>query len=1691
MIDTGIDQRFEAYFRKDAESDVLKQVKTLPTHLKEFGFFILDRNKNGKKLKTHDSKAYQAILKKQKALYLAFDKLAKKDKILLIQSFTPSISDEILLAYELEKQLSTVDYHYARLVHRVDAKSPESIERAGRWLNTFLYHSMKFAPEHLTVEWIVINAVSLQEIDYWSPQLYASLIASTICTTSAQSNTVYELLKDIVINNKKGTIAGPSKPILGQHVIQALLMANKADGWQLIMNMLLAAQRQEGLRKEIMESIIYANPNAWPLVFDTIIKNKLTRFSSISQSMIAYLGFEDQEISNKDLNQMLSTISQHLNKKQTNAIWKSTDPQTIYTAIWALGLKDSQMANAKCRELIASKSVEVRFSCLYYSVQTESSDNKELLHQAIQDSDTRVSTFAINALNQFNDFTIKSNATLDATYARLEQLLPTAPEKSQTEKPIVWPWMTSDLRKETVAWVLIRFSGKRSPLALLKHKDHFTPDQRAYLYGDIIAIKPRDDAVRAALIEGLSDRSSQVCQYCIQGFKKIALRADELLELEALLRRKNNDVRNKVIKLIIKQDNDAIYGSAERLLASSNINSRNAGIEMLRRLTKKKRHRSQAQSLITKWADSTKTKITDDQQTQIDKILSSEDKPETMDDALGLLSGKTLTKAIAPKPKKVTYFSAASIEVIKQLDALVHEHALVETDKPEWGEEQLLGNSFINSPKRNVPVKNQLSQLPLADIWIAWLKARPASTRDSEGLELIRARLLLEINDHFALPRCIEWIDKEPARAKKIALPKEIRVAYAFQHARQVASILAWLSLLDNTASKRTKANDFILDSFEDIMSMVTPEEQKHTKKKGEYGGLHEKDWRYFWTMSSIYKDRLLECEKLTKPQLIRRYQLLHWHQQPIPKAQYLFIDLQVLLEGCKYRVATDDDLIFNLLSPHTQAFADHNALQLLTKKGNHPIKAELLGIYPRANEIVERCRDRILEIELKRGEEKTAASEAAGELQSVFSASLLVQLLQLLGKDGFSKTSYWGTIADDRKATFTQLIKNCYPNQNETTEDIAKLFKLAIKENKFPEERLMQLGFAAPQWINAVEQYYGWPGLREGYYWFYAHMKYMWHGIGNDALDDDNGAPSDTSNANDTAQTHSWRNDSSRWNRLVQERTDISELDRAEGVVDINWFHKTRENLTTKQWDAIAAAARYASTPAQAKHAALIAQVLTGKANRKSLIVGINERKLKDNVRLLGLLPIAAKKDPQKDVLERYEILQDYRQYANKLSSMSKPEALRAVQIGFDNLARTAGYNDPMRLAWALEAPGTKDLAAGFIEITKGDLIARLDLQDSGKPTIEFKRNDRVLKSLPASHKKDADIIQLRERAKEIKKQHSRSRATLEEAMNRQFTFTGRELQALSEHTLLWPMLSKLVFVGKDVMGYPDKKGKKLRSHNGTLQTVRVNDAYQIAHAHHFLTHKQWPKWQKDCFDSDRQQPFKQVFRELYPLSAQEKKDKIKSSRYAGHQLNPKQAKALWGNRGWHTQDGTWKSFPDRQITVSVEFDYDAGDIGNIHADTLSTISFHRHDTHEPIKLLQIDPILYSEVMRDIDLVVSVAHVGEVDPEASASSVEMRLNLLRETSSLLRLKNVELKKNHAIIKGTLGTYSIHLGSGVVHQVPGGHVCIVPVHSQHRGRLFLPFADDDPKTAEIITKVITLANDDEIKDPTILMQLQG
>ncbi len=86
----------------------------------------------------------------------------------------------------------------------------------------------------------------------------------------------------------------------------------------------------------------------------------------------------------------------------------------------------------------------------------------------------------------------------------------------------------------------------------------------------------------------------------------------------------------------------------------------------------------------------------------------------------------------------------------------------------------------------------------------------------------------------------------------------------------------------------------------------------------------------------------------------------------------------------------------------------------------------------------------------------------------------------------------------------------------------------------------------------------------------------------------------------------------------------------------------------------------------------------------------------------------------------------------------------------------------------------------------------------------------------------------------------------------------------------------------------------------------------------------------------------------------------------------------------------------------------------------------------------------------------------------------------------MLKLTQVSVEKQYVLIEGSLARYNVHLGSGTVHKVGGTMIPILAVQSQHRGRIFLPFADEDPRTAEIMSKIVMLSEDNKIKDPSIL-----
>jgi hypothetical protein len=754
------------------------------------------------------------------------------------------------------------------------------------------------------------------------------------------------------------------------------------------------------------------------------------------------------------------------------------------------------------------------------------------------------------------------------------------------------------------------------------------------------------------------------------------------------------------------------------------------------------------------------------------------------------------------------------------------------------------------------------------------------------------------------------------------------------------------------------------------------------------------------------------------------------------------------------------------------ESFRSLNNLTLVTDK-EHALVDERPELRTAVNEIVAR----IIEIELNRGETPTAATPAANDIGQLFGATRLFNLLAALGKHGFGKTARWGN-SESKPAVLTGLVQKCMPLPEDTPEVFAGAVKDAIAAEQFELERIVELGLVNPRWVEHVQAAIKWPGYAEAVYWFMAHTDNRWESDFDS--DDDDEEEDETKAKPDTL-----------WQTILKARTNLTAEQREDGLIDVAWFHKAYAEVgSATRWDTIEAAAKFLGYGQGHKKAARLADVLLGKMKKKDLVQNIRSKFLKESVRHLGLLPLPA--DPtQRDaeLADRYKVLKEYEHYARGLSSLSKEPAMQAARLGMENLAVTAGFADPVRLEWAVTAREVADLAKGPVSLSAKGITVCLVLTSEGELEQTSSKEGKPLKSLPADAKKHAKIAELLERKKNLSRIASSTKRSLEQAMCSGDRFAAAELKTLMEHPLVRPLLERLVLKTASGMGYPTKGGTALKGWDGKTTPIKAADEWSLAHPLDLLDAGDWHEWQGDCFRTERRQPFKQVFREVYVLTAPEKEDVDKSRRYSGHQVNEQQAKVLFSTRGWSTRDDISKLFRDANLVVSVNFDHGYTTPADAAAPAIREAVFHRRGDWKTVPLADVPKKIFSEVMRDLDLVVSVAHVGGVDPEATQSTVAMRADLVRETCRLLKLSNVKLDSKHALIDGEYGKYSVHLGSGVVHKQPGGSLCVVPVNAQHRGRLFLPFADDDPRTAEMVSKVLLLARDKEIQDPTILSQI--
>jgi len=104
-------------------------------------------------------------------------------------------------------------------------------------------------------------------------------------------------------------------------------------------------------------------------------------------------------------------------------------------------------------------------------------------------------------------------------------------------------------------------------------------------------------------------------------------------------------------------------------------------------------------------------------------------------------------------------------------------------------------------------------------------------------------------------------------------------------------------------------------------------------------------------------------------------------------------------------------------------------------------------------------------------------------------------------------------------------------------------------------------------------------------------------------------------------------------------------------------------------------------------------------------------------------------------------------------------------------------------------------------------------------------------------------------------------------------------------------------------------------------------------------------------------------------------------------------------------------------------------------------------------------------------------------------STVEVRHEILRSIVDILGLENVSLLKDNVKVVGSFGTYIINIRTGLVFKEGVGNLMIDTVYSVNKP-LLLDFVDEDPMTADIISKAVVLANDKNIRDAALLKQIK-
>jgi hypothetical protein len=1451
--------------------------------------------------------------------------------------------------------------------------------------------------------------------------------------------------------------------------IKALLLSNDTECWEAVEKLLLSAQRQEGLRQTVLECLDETSLGALKHFIKVILEHKLTRFSSVVRALDVWAGLGWEAEKESTIIRFLTFADVFLNNPtQIAAAIKSKDNTEIYMALWAQGVLDVMGTIPYLGELLKGDFEKQSLALFFVSQVDIPSISVTFGFPLLSSKDTVIACQAARLIDSTRCLKIITPEYKIKIFDLLEARLSDFPEKTTYSKPKVFNWLTPEYGKEIIFNLMINtldLSNDQEIDKILPHFPHLSVIQRETVTRSILpnyfsygtkkteSTEPLSKDKRDFAFSILKDRSDIIRNTALKALLDAELQTEELEVFEDLLKRKSADFRKSVLTLFQKQSIEKIMNSTTNLLHCKTEDQRLAGLDLL--LWLKNNHSSQSEWIQQMALEySQRGKFTSKEELLLAGLTEQKNtsKKYSQKNGFGIYNPENIFLSIdrckhsfgvRRKHQGVNKFCySKTIVEMNQAVQNLH-HILLQNKDYEYSCESysgskntvLLGNTFaaLKKDTSGMTPEQRFYNYPLPEVWEKWYT--------DEGLTPLDLLLITfrekgyRARDYSENPEIIKPFANH---IYELEMPKSNR--------SQVVSIINTLAIRYPYQEKIEFLSDLINDCWNDI-------DDATVKNYVAYETTWSKEiltWREYAIANNLWEKYASLKLKMTEEQFNVYWHQAFWRSYTSPyRSETNLLDkytpvLYDYARAYQNQLIGKDVLLWRIMQPDS-------ILQLTQKNRRYKEEKHITEQFPFLAELLTICRDRILEVELLRGDSSTECTILAQNIKRSYGISNFISYLKALGKDNLYRGYVYSY--SNRECTkievFSHLLKNCYPSE----ESDQKAFNKLVSEAKITDKRLCEAATYAQQWLPFVSEYLGWKDMESAVWWLHAH-----------------------SSEHTSEQTES----------EISKYTSVEQTAFKDGAVDVNWFKYSYKSLGADKWKMLYDSAKYISDGIGYNRSKLYADVILKKIKITEVTKRIVDKRNQDYLRVYGLIPLS-KSNPEKDLLKRYQFLQMFIKESKQFGSQRQASEATAVKIAMENLARTAGYTDPIRLQWSMETKEAQEIVNNAQNIDLGDTIIFLEIDENGSADVKAFKDGKNLKSIPAKHRKNKEVLKLKEYSKTLKEQFKRIRKSLEIAMVNGDVFTKQEIENLMTHPVVSPMLKKLVLICENGMGFYNK-GKLL---SPTEKESDLNEEIKIAHCVDLYEDKNWSIYQAYCFTQQMKQPFKQIFRELYLPTADELNEKNVSRRYAGHQIQVNKTLALLKSRGWTVdyEDGL-KKVNHKQNVISYMFALaDWFSPADVESPTIETVEFFSKVNHKHLAFETIDKRLFSETMRDIDLIVSVAHVGEVDPEASQSSIELRITIAQETCRLFKLKNVSFSDRHAKIKGEMGEYSVHMGSGICHKVASSSLSIIPVHSQHRGRMFLPFMDEDPKTAEIISKILLLAKDKDIQDPTILQQL--